>query len=235
MTLNSLMPRLCMGKFLIRCAFFTCALVALSPIPHAKADLVYDNSLTYLGEGYNPGANEVGDEIILGPGSRTATNFTFEYYGLNFYAGGVTNEQAELRFYLNDGSGGAPNTQFYDSGQFDIPETNRATLHFDLRFEDLELPDSFTWTVQFFGIDPGESAGLTLYSPPTIGTNYTDFWERDLAGWTLRTNSDGVTPMDFGAQVYAFDLPPIPEPATVAIGLLAGLALLVVKFSRRRE
>ena len=193
----------------------------------AVADLVYDNSSTDLLTRFNPGVNEVGDEIALGGSGRTVTNFIFQYYGLNFSG----NEQARVRFYLNDGASSSsgprvPSTVLYDSGLFAIGPTSRATLIFsDLS---VTVPDSFTWSVQFGGIEAGESAGVDLYSPPTVGQNYNDYWDNTGSGWQLR-NFSGV-PINFGARIEA-----VPEPSTTLLGLSGGLVGLIWARRLRRK
>jgi hypothetical protein len=47
----------------------------------------------------------------------------------------------------------------------------------------VELPrDSVTFTVEFQGLKANEEAGLLLYSPPTIGFSFNEFWRRSVAG-----------------------------------------------------
>ena len=178
----------------------------------SRADLVYDNSSADLSVRFSPGTNEVGDEITLTAtnSSRCVTNFIFEYYGTGFSG----NEQARLRFYLNDGTNSpsgfpVPNTVIYDSGFFPISATPRATLEFTRENSQLNVlvPDSFTWSVQFAGIDPGESIGMgvDLYSPPTVGWSYDDYWDYSADGWQLRTNA--TYPMNFAARVQASSRP----------------------------
>jgi hypothetical protein len=177
-----------------------------------RADLVYDNSSNDLSVRFNTGTNEVGDEIVLTAtnSSRYVTNFIFEYYGTGFSG----NEQACLRFYRNDGTNSpsgwpVPKTVIYDSGFFPIGPTPRSTLEFTRENSQLNVfvPDSFTWTVQFTGIDPGETIamGVDLYSPPTVGHSYDDYWDHDSDGWLLKTNAN--YPINFAARVQAASRP----------------------------
>src|SRR5215212_10279395 len=80
------------------------AALSLAAASASAATMVYNNGVSYSGFYLNPGTSEVGDEILLGAGPRIASSFQFEYYKLNFHAGGVTNEQFQIRFYLNNGA-----------------------------------------------------------------------------------------------------------------------------------
>ncbi len=178
----------------------------------SRADLVYDNSSGDLSVRFAPGTNEVGDEIVLTTtnSARYVTNFIFEYYGTNFSG----NEQARLRFYRNDGTNSpsgppVPHTMIYDSGYFPIGATPRSTLEFTRENSQLNVlvPDSFTWSIQFTGIDVGEAigVGVDLYSPPTVGLNYNDYWDNGTDGWQLKTNASYAA--DFAARVQASSQP----------------------------
>jgi len=198
----------------------------------ADAEIVYDNTLNDLSFNLDPGTQEVGDEIILDGTARWLSEFSFEYWGANSeseieFAGPVT---ARIRFYLNDGpaipdvdDAFAPSTLFFDSGTFSIDPTLRASLTFtnfvngvDVALE-TPLPDSFTWSVQFSGLGLTDTAGVTIYSPPTIGNSADDYWVNDGTSWTLQTN---VVSIDLAARVAA-----VPEPSSILLGLLGLLTL----------
>lgn len=200
-------------------SFFFCVggLVAASVFAagSANATVVYDNSVNDLSVNFNPGTNEVGDEIVLAGTDRYVTNFIFQYYATNL----VGNEEVRVRFYKNDGppsSSGplTPGTVFYDSGFFNIGvfgATPRATLIFDrstlqeYNGNDILAPDSFTWSVQFRNMGGGGSFGETLYNPPTVGQNYNDYWDNTGTAWQLKTNlSTGIS---FAARIEATAVP----------------------------
>ncbi len=207
----------------------------------ANASLIFDNSTGDQLERFNPGLVEIGDEIILAGSDRLVTNFVFQYYGENF----TGDELARVRFYINDGppsSGAArPGTIIYDSSPFSIAQTPRSTLVFDLATlaagnlwnpgQGIILPDSFTWTVQFYNPDNnlGYQAGVDLYGPPTTGYDYNSYWDNDpLNGWLLKTNA--TYNMNFGARVEA-----VPEPNAIALGLGGALLVLLFRAGMRKK
>lgn len=214
------------------------AIPLLSSITGASAAsvLVYDNlNSTDYSVNFDTGSAEVGDEIVLGYNNVVPTQFDLQYF---FNAPNPLNgnETAQVRFYLNNGplaSGTpSPGTLVYDSGIFSLDgfETTRSIMQFDLTSTGGNALDAttpltdFTWTVQFSGLDGTESAGVTIYSPPVLGNDYSSYWEND-GVWQLKSVSGA--PSDFAAQVS------IPEPATVSI--LGGLGLAMIVFRRRRN
>ncbi len=179
--------------------------------------LVFDNSVNDSMVRFNPGTNEVGDEIILDGAARYLTSFIFEYWGTNSsqadFEGTI---QARVRFYGHDGpltdSGfPSPGTVLYDSGSFAVHATTRSTLIIqDFQLDAVvpltdPVPDNFTWSVQFTGMSANDAVGLDLYSPPVVGLDFTDYWERDESGWQLKTNE--VAAMDFSARIDAAHSP----------------------------
>lgn len=195
-----------------------------------QAGIVYNNSTTSLGSFYQS-TNEFGDQIQLDATStdRVITTVDFEYY-LSHNANG--NERAELRIYNNaipnSASPTAIGTLIYDSGM------NPITAGYNQYFVSglgLNVSTDISWTVQFSGIETGESAGLLWYNPPTVGSSLDDFWEKTSSGWTLKRLSPSGGPIaNFGAQITA-----IPEPSTVQFAIMSGMALLGMATYRRRK
>jgi hypothetical protein len=150
---------------------------------------------------------EFGDEIILGGDNRKILSFEFEYFG-TFEPDG--DETCVLRFYDNDGEAlvgddKAPGTILYQSEPFTIfPDFNTAAL----RNIEVEVPDKFTWTVEFAGLSgfSTDRAGLLLRDPPSIGRSFDDFWVHFGNGWaTWRFNGDPVA--NFACRAISeFDL-----------------------------
>lgn len=217
-----------------------------SAIPVCAATTIFDNTVNDLGIRFNTGFYEVGDQIILLPGNdRLLQTFSFEFWGTNTanptsFDGNV---QARVRFYMNDGplyhGYATPKTKFYDSLWFSVPApTSRDTFTFsagsDFPVDGLFIPaDTMTWTVQFRNMEPTDSVGVDLYSPPVVGLEYTDYWQNDgTGGWLLLTNGVSMS-VDFAARLDAD--PVIPEPSVGAISILGGLGMLGWAYRLRRN
>jgi hypothetical protein len=196
--------------------------VGASVFGQAPEAVIYDNSINYLGQFFFT-PNEFGDQIVFSATEpeRTITNFKIEYYVDPVMAD--NNETVQVRLYQNDGVGQSPGTLLYDTGIFSIAS---GINYVNLQNMNLRVQDGLTWTVLFGGIDPGDTAGLLLFDPPTIGTSFNDFWEKSGADWGTKTIA-GVN-ANFGAQVIA-----VPEPSTVALMLLGSLAGLGLMLRRR--
>jgi hypothetical protein len=189
-------------------------LLAASP---ARADVVvYDNTTTEIGP-FNGGTAEFGDEIVLAPGPRTVTRFDF-LYQTSFTPDG--DETIQIRFYANDGAAGAPGTLLYDSGLQPIASTGFAQDTFTLSDLTVEVPNTFTWTYQFAGLDGG--FGLAYYyEPPTVGSSdplHTWMWNG--ASWVKISTSA----RNLAARVEA--VYPVPSLGIPGLALLVGALVL---------
>ena len=212
------------------------ALLPLCTWGQQTSSIVYDNSTTDLGKTYGVNGTEFGDEITLAGTDRNVNEFQFQYF-LSGNASG--NETADLRFYANDGptvsrtlpDGSTiqvptPGTLLYDSGSFSLSKGFQVA---DATGLNVTVPNNFTWTVTLNGVDSNESAGLLLYDPPTVGSSFADFWQKNNGSWNTYLFDNGATPANFAARVSA-----VPEPATIAYALLAGASWLgYLGFKRR--
>ncbi len=211
--------------------------VLLAQAVRAQAQFVFSDSTTDLNLRFNPGINEVGDEIVLASDTgRYLSDSRFQYWGVDLGAGA----QAAVRFYANDGlpSMSGPNmppTLQLDSDWLSIVPTNRATLGFNDFVTGAAhpltgpVPDDFTWTVQFRELGPSGSAGVDLYNPPTVGSDYKDYWYNDGTSWDLMAATNG-TPVNFAAQIQA-----VPEPSVIWLSLLGALTVFGSKWRRARR
>jgi hypothetical protein len=197
------------------------------------AAVVYDNSVNSLGRSYSPAAvsgavPEFGDQVFLSGSDRRITDFQFEYF-LSVNASG--NETAELFFHQNNSgvSGIDPGTVLYRSGEFSLSTGFQTVVAQALS---VSLPSStFTWSVVFNGIEGAEAAGLLLYNPPTIGSSFDDFWQKNANGtWSTFLVDAGATPANFAARITA-----VPEPGTYALAVVGGLILAGYRRMKRRS
>jgi len=194
----------------------------------AFASVVYDNSdpASSLNRSYSPGNNiEFGDQVFLSGADRRITDFSFDYF-LGANASG--NETGELFFYSNDGgiTGSEPGTVLYQSGSFSLGTGFQRIAAQALA---VNVPNTFTWSVAFNGLDLGEQAGLLVFDPPTTGASFDDFWVKNTGGaWSTFTIDNGATAGNFSARITA-----VPEPSTVALAVIGGLALFAARFRRK--
>ncbi len=199
---------------------FTAA-VGLVACSQAAAEVVYDNSSSYLGNFSDLGNGTIGDQVTLGGSSRVITEFKFEYY-LSFAISG--NEKGALKFYANDGANGLPSSLLYDSGAFGLSSGFHTVTAENLS---TTVGNSFTWAVSFSGLEGSEKAGLLFYDAPSVGSSFDDFWANTSGSWQLM-NTAGLKD-NFAAQITA-----VPEPTTFAL-LGTGLVGLGLAAYRRRQ
>lgn len=231
------------NSFKLNALLVTVALFIGSALPSFCWTSIYDNSVNDLETRFETGLLQVGDQIVLAPGTpRGLIYFDFEYWGIGNTVGDFLGDvEARVRFYVNDGAlyngyatpGLVP---FYDSSWFDVTQTTdsypyRQTLVFtegsDFAIGGLTIPaEEITWSVQFRGMEGGDRVGVDLYSPPVVGSAYADYWQNDGTGWVLLTNS---VPMNFGARMY------VPEPSVSVLALFAGLSVLAGANRLRRK
>ena len=185
--------------------------------------VVYDNSINRLGPSFSS-TNEFGDQVTLSGSVTKITSFEIDYF-LNHGASG--DETARIFLYANDGAGGKPGSLLFDS--ISVANTIPLIRGYDhILFQGLSIsvPQSFTWTIKFGGVDSVEFAALLLSNPPTVGSSYDDYWEKVGGDWITKRSE--VTPFNFSAQFSA-----VPEPTMLQYGFMAGLAWLGVWVQRR--
>lgn len=213
-----------------RMGFLTGIALAVLAFTSVQGSVVYENAAhpllntngVQMAHFYS---REFGDEINLAGTDRILTDFQFEYYGDFTSAFGRT---GRIRIYKNDGPGtyATPHTVLYDSGSFFLNSGYNTKWISGLS---VEVPNRITWTVEFSGVTEavGDRAGLLFYHPPTIGTSARDFWALFNNQWSLY-HFGGTTfkpEANFGVRIVA-----VPEPSTLALLALGGVALL----ARRR-
>ena len=220
-------------KNLIKNSLLLAGLAAVAGGSAQAQVVVYDNTVNKLGSAYTS-TSEFGDEIWLGRTERILSSFAYSYTGTGFDG----DETVTFRIYANNGAprldtdppAFEPGTLLFSSTDA-LPGTTAqgASLTYDLTAGlPVVSPEIITWTVSFGGIEVGEEAMLNIYNPPDIGQNPADFWVNDGSGWVLSQINGGAVPANFGALVMA-----VPEPSTVALGLMA-LGALGLAFRRKQ-
>jgi hypothetical protein len=178
---------------------------------------------------------EYGDEIVMPTAGYVFTGLNFNYFAQA--AGGT----ATLSIYDNAGgtliNGTArPNTLLLSAINIPIlAGNNMASVNYG--GGDLILPERFTYTVSFagntgVGLAVGGSTDTTGRPHENVGTGLADFWQRTGAGaddWALNqvTGSYG----NFKVTVTAN----VPEPTTVALGVVGAAVLVGSAFRRNRR
>ena len=201
----------------------------------------------------------VGQQVYMDPGLLAAnpylSSFSFAYYSTNVgWSGAVT---ADIQFFLNNGSAfngySTPGTLIYQTGIFSLPNpqqtfsTNGVKLTFAWQdiylnydsftgvgaatpLNSVTLPSSFTVVYNIAGLLGGDTLALPVYYPPSVGTNYNDYWVKNGSNWELVTNTAGG--VSFGLQ-FNNTASPTPEPSTLAMGAL-GMVLMAHLMKRRK-
>jgi len=209
----------------------------------AQTAVVFDNSSNLINTtpDFSFG-REYGDELALAGTARTVVGFDFAYFG-NF---GANQANFTIRFYANNGADAFPGTPtalrpgtlLWDSGAQTLFNGVNSV---NLTVPEIVVPDHFTWSVTFGGIDGslGNQAALMLANPATVGAilpgndtlptlvgSYEDFWKKDEPtddnSWALY--NFGFGPQDPKGNFYA-KVTATPEPGVWALGI-TGLGLV---------
>ncbi len=226
-------------------------LAAIHPT-RARAELVYENTLGSTN--YSLFTREYGDDIVLAGTSRHLSEFSFLYNAI-LPAGVTTPAQWRLRIYANDGTrqypdvvtSQRPSSLLWESASFPVLSgfvTNTLSLPL------VQVPDRFTWTIEFSNIPQTREfgAGLIIANYPTLGAelalrgggttigSYADFWVQmdpnDNNSWALNifsANPDIGPQGNFWVRVSA-----VPEPTPLVLGTL-GFGVLLWVFRRGRK
>jgi len=140
------------------------------------AVIAYDNTATPLPPLPSIGGSpplELGNQIALDTSNRLiARPLTVTSFGFGYNTSGVT---AKVRFYANDGPGGAPGTLLFESAAFfisgyGIRNVTGLAVH---------VPETFTWTVAISG-SGGAAFGLLGRDAPNVGLGSQIVW---CSGW----------------------------------------------------
>src|ERR1041385_1579143 len=210
-----------------------CAASMLAAVSAHAQVTVFDNFTTSLNLYLDEGTTEAGDMVSLAGGQGVRIdNFTFQTFLQPAQA--VGGETVDIRFYDMTGAPNVtsdpdptPGALLFDSGPISIAS---GTQTHTLSHLNVDVPQTFTWSAQFnggnIGVPNAQAAGVLLYSPPTIGTDPYEYWEKVNGVWEL-TYFD-PHPTDFGATITA-----VPEPGATTVVLLLSAGGTVGLLRRR--
>jgi hypothetical protein len=173
---------------------------------------------------------EYGDEVL----SPVLSQFTGASISYSASAGAASGGSLVFRIYDMTGPALAgnprsPGTLLYISPTIPLQAGNN-TASISYTAGDFWLPQRFTYTVSFSGTSLANDAGLRIGGPNAshaVGISAADYWQRTGTGandWALNQVTD-----NFGNMRVTISAN-VPEPTTVALGvvgaaLLAGMAL----------
>lgn len=183
-----------------------------------------------------------GDEIVLPSDGYRLSSLTFDYYSASI--GGTMN----LSIYANDGPiiGGfaSPGTELLKVPSIGISAgVNTATFDytpFVAQYGEFKLPRRFTVAVSFSGASLSADKGMLIGGPESevgrphlnVGESGIDFWQKTGPGandWALR-RFVGDNTSNFKMTINAN----VPEPTTVALGVVGAAFVGATALNRRR-
>ena len=187
----------------------------------AQAGIIYDNSGSQFTGSIVGTRLQLGDQVTAGGTARLVTLLEI---GINMQGiAGMADLQAFL--YANDGSSGEPGTLLWQSNlQSQVTLTGGNDL-IPFIVPSVVVPDTFTWTVQYFNASPIEPS-LPVFGPASVGSSPDYAWFGGPGSWTKQTFP---APVDFLARITA-----VPEPSSLFLAGIAGAAGLGICVRRRR-
>ncbi len=197
-----------MNRFLALCTVGGVAATAsVVGAPSASAAIVYNNTTTslnqinqLLGQG-QINSLEHGNQITLAGHQRMVNTFAMR---MRVNAPGACTFQMRLRLLANDGPGGTPGTELWNSGYMPRVIDSGFDMTYTMMVPNVRVPQTFTWSVQVIerSLNMGPM-GPAEYSPPTVGSAVLGYWRNSglqIPDWTLVNG--GVEP-PFSGTVHA--------------------------------
>ena len=163
-----------------------------------------------------PGA-ELGQHISLAGGSFTLGEIDFPYYS------SVDQSQSLVFRLYSVGAGGLPSSLLYQSDPQDI---HSGIYSVGITYAGPIVPKDLVFSIAFYGLSNGASVGLLLpNADPTIGSTTGQILAKEGGTWTQKTVQGGIK----GAISISVSAASVPEPQTVLMVFIAGIALWAVR------
>lgn len=187
------------------------------------------NGTGFVGSATHAG-REYGDEIV-----NPSAGYIFNSAAISYYAsaagGTMTFSIYDLTGPTIDGVASPGTLLFQSTGTSILAGNNEATITYGAGFA---LPARYAYTVSFNGTPIGSDSGLLVggtTDPSSIGASGADFWLRTGPGandWALNqvTGSYG----NFKVSITG-----VPEPTTVALGVVGAAVLAGAALRRNRR
>ena len=135
----------------------------------------------------------------------------------------ATTATLQAFLYANDGAGGQPGTQLWQSAAMTgVPITGAPNDLIDFAVPNVVVPGDFTWTLQITNGAGPNAVGLPGYGPPSVGSSPVFLWSGQPGSW-----------QEIGSQSspeYALARSTaVPEPtAMLLLGVGLGLVFVLV-------
>lgn len=178
-----------------------------------------------------------GDEIVLPTAGYIFTGATFNYYASAGAAGGaLTFRIYDLTGPAASGNPSSPgNVLFQSTGTIVAGNNNLASITYS--GGDFVLPARFAYTVSFAGTSVANDAGLLVGGTTDSafpGQSGADYWQSTGPGandWALNQVGGVGNYGNFKVTITGN----VPEPTTVALGVVGAAALVGAAFRRNRR
>ena len=233
-------------------AIIGCAIIFTGgPNAAMGAVTIYSNTNTYSGSSIENSATGlvggtevtrmVADDITFAPGSTGMSINELSFSAVNS-GGSATAARVRIGLWADDGAGGGPGTYLLSSA---IPVTlaGGSISLISLLALDVPVPaDGKIWAGEWFDNFGTSSTsteldalGVGFFDPPTVGSSIDEIFATGGPGFVDGNNPAGSV-FSFGGSPVAnlgFTFNAVPEPGSIALGVLGGLALLQARRSRK--
>ena len=226
-------------------------LLTACPTVAFGAVTIYSNTNNFSGSSVdNSGTTLIGgtevtrmvaDDITFAPGSTGMSINDLTFSAVND-GSSATAARVRIGLWADDGAGGGPGTYLLSSA---IPVTLAGDSLSLISLLALDVPvpaDGKIWAGEWFDNFGTSSTsteldalGVGLFDPPTVGSSIDEIFATGGPGFVDGNNPAGSL-VSFGGSPVAnlgFTFNAVPEPGSIALGALGGLALLQARRSRK--